>query len=222
MGTTVQTTALETTRTAFGLLQSLSGVLPGPANVVVALGQHIVSIIDVRPAIRPAARNLSAVLSQDINTNEELCETIRERTSRLVLVVTMKQEKVKDEDIPQSVKDQMRDLCTFVLAISYLISPLTFALSKLTNIVRRLENIRSKTPVKGLGRFIQKIVFRKDIAGSLQKCASDLDWELRAFEVSSDHTVALIPKLTACRGRRRAGKRHAESRNGSRDGRCPG
>lgn len=54
--TPIQVTALEATRTAFGLLQSMTGVLPGPANVVVALGQHIVTIIDVRPYLAQSRR----------------------------------------------------------------------------------------------------------------------------------------------------------------------
>lgn len=45
--TTVQVTALETLMTAFGLLESLSDVLPEQANEVVTLGRQIVTIIDV-------------------------------------------------------------------------------------------------------------------------------------------------------------------------------
>lgn len=59
-------------------------------------------------------------------------------------------------------------------------------LSKLSKIKKALEDIRPKTRRKGLCGVIKNIILRKQIAGSLQKCASDLDLAIEAFHVSSD------------------------------------
>lgn len=90
------------------------------------------------------------------------------------------------EDLPQSNKDQISDLFTFVIPeASYPIFLLKSTLSKLHDIKNRLQYIQSKMHKKGLCGFIKISVSRRKVAASLQQCVSDLDSEMEVFHVRS-------------------------------------